>query len=216
MNICFKPDCDTSTKRKTSRFCSLQCANEYNGSLKTRTLHTKICDNLVCGNSFETSDRSKRFCNRSCAASHNNKKYQKRPPSTLWRDCVGCTERVFSKKYCSTACRQSHEITLWLSGELDGTTKYGVATFVRLYLNKRSGGQCEGIDSRTGDRCLETRVVQVDHIDGNWTNSTETNVRHLCPTCHTLTPTYAGRNSGRGRTWKQNYNQYKRKDDLDK
>lgn len=32
--------------------------------------------------------------------------------------------------------------------------------------------------------------LQIDHIDGNWKNDLVTNLRFLCPNCHTQTTTY--------------------------
>lgn len=36
--------------------------------------------------------------------------------------------------------------------------------------------------------------LELDHIDGNHANNSLHNLRLLCPNCHTLTPTYRGRN----------------------
>lgn len=33
-------------------------------------------------------------------------------------------------------------------------------------------------------------VLTVDHIDGDWRNDVETNLRFLCPNCHSQTPTF--------------------------
>jgi 5-methylcytosine-specific restriction endonuclease McrA len=38
--------------------------------------------------------------------------------------------------------------------------------------------------------------LELDHIDGAHTNNVESNLRMLCPNCHSLTPTYKSRNSG--------------------
>ncbi len=38
-----------------------------------------------------------------------------------------------------------------------------------------------------------------DHIDGNWRNNSENNLRLICPNCDALSPTYAGLNRGHGR-----------------
>lgn len=36
--------------------------------------------------------------------------------------------------------------------------------------------------------------LELDHIDGDNTNHTLTNLRYLCPNCHALTESYRGRN----------------------
>lgn len=40
--------------------------------------------------------------------------------------------------------------------------------------------------------------LQLDHIDGDHRNNELVNLRILCPNCHAQTPTYCGRNIGRG------------------
>ena len=46
-----------------------------------------------------------------------------------------------------------------------------------------------------GDRWCGKRLRHhVDHVDGNGDNHDQTNVRLLCPNCHSQTSTFAGRN----------------------
>jgi hypothetical protein len=42
-------------------------------------------------------------------------------------------------------------------------------------------------------------TLQVDHVDGNAGNNMPSNLRLLCPNCHSITDTYCGKNKGRGR-----------------
>jgi hypothetical protein len=44
--------------------------------------------------------------------------------------------------------------------------------------------------------------VEVEHIDGNWENNRLTNLTLLCPSCHSLTPTFRALNRGRGRNYR--------------
>jgi len=41
--------------------------------------------------------------------------------------------------------------------------------------------------------------VELEHIDGNSENNDESNLKLLCPNCHSLTPTYKALNKGYGR-----------------
>jgi hypothetical protein len=43
----------------------------------------------------------------------------------------------------------------------------------------------------------EELSLHLDHIDGDNTNHEISNLRLLCPNCHSLTPTYCGRNKGK-------------------
>ena len=107
-------------------------------------------------------------------------------------------------KYCSNACQiefqfQSY-IRNWQSGKVAGLQSIGtVNPHIKRYLRRKFGDKCQlcgwsRINGKTG------RVPLVaDHVDGNWRNNTESNLRLLCPNCDSLTPTYAGLNRGRGR-----------------
>ena len=211
MNTCDAAECSNKIKKSGKRFCSLSCANKTNARRGKKKFY-RVCDYIKCGKSFETEDRMKRFCNRSCSASHNNMLHPKRTRGlgkpAYTHPCPGCSEDTTKTNYCSIKCRHRHEIKQYLSGELDGSTTYGVASYAKRYVLDRSDNRCEGYDERIPGRCTETRIVQIDHINGNWEDNRPYNLRALCPTCHALTPNYAGRNRGKGRTWKQNYNQY--------
>jgi len=71
-----------------------------------------------------------------------------------------------------------------------------VSRYVKRYLRRKFENKCSlcgwsKVNQRTG---LVPLVA--DHVDGNWRNNTENNLRLICPNCDSLTPTYAGLNRG--------------------
>ena len=110
---------------------------------------------------------------------------------------------IHGKKYCSIACQQNllhkQKVEKWLSGELEISVSRSSSKTIARYLRDTFGEKCslcgwDKVNPVTG------RVpVEVDHIDGNANNNSPSNVRLLCPNCHSLTPTYRGLNRGKGR-----------------
>lgn len=88
----------------------------------------------------------------------------------------------------------------WKAGKVDGLQSIGtVSPHVKRYLRKKFGNKCQlcrwsKINSKTG-----IIPLVADHIDGNWRNNIENNLRLICPNCDSLTSTYAGLNKGNGR-----------------
>lgn len=107
-------------------------------------------------------------------------------------------------KYCSNACQMEfqHEMHIenWKSGKTTGLNTMGlVSDSIKTYLRKKYNNKC--CICGWAEVNQKTKVVPLvaDHIDGNWQNNVEGNLRLLCPNCDSLTPTYAGSNKGKGR-----------------
>lgn len=126
-----------------------------------------------------------------------------RKPRKGCRQCGKDTCRA-TYVYCSNACQFEYQhqsyIAKWMAGEVKGLRNIGVVSnHVKRYLRKKYGNKC----------CLcgwskmnpKTQIVPLvaDHIDGNWRNNTESNLRLVCPNCDALSATYAALNKGNGR-----------------
>ena len=118
----------------------------------------------------------------------------------------GCRKNVARASgytYASNQCQKDHEyrtwVVRWQAGLEAGKHGLTVSSHIRRYLIETRGERCE----RCGwaERNLHTGNIPltVDHTDGDWEHNHEGNLKLLCPNCHSLTPTFAGANRGKGR-----------------
>ena len=107
-------------------------------------------------------------------------------------------------KYCSNACQHEYQhhlfISRWKSGEESGIDSIGlVKRQIKRLLREKFNNKCclcgwSAINPVTG-----IVPLVADHIDGNWRNNTEENLRLVCPNCDALSPTFSALNKGKGR-----------------
>lgn len=127
-------------------------------------------------------------------------------PKKLRKPCPVCGGEPARAwyKYCSNACQMEfqHKVYMqkWLTGRVSGLQSIGtVSPHVKRYLRRKFENKC----CLCGWKEINPKTKQVplvaDHIDGNWRNNTEKNLRLICPNCDSLTPTYAALNKGNGR-----------------
>lgn len=183
----------------TGRFCGADCKNKFCSSLgnsvasavaadkrdearNTYNQAPKLC--VGCNAPIPFEDKRQAFCTHSCAASFNNRKRGFKSTRT----CTKCGA-VFPRKgsehrHLCVTCRDPETRRLSSS---KGTT-------LKKQLIISRGHQCEscGLTHWLG----ELIKLQLDHVDGNSDNNAIVNLRLLCPTCHTMTPTWGSKNIG--------------------
>jgi ribosomal protein L40E len=120
--------------------------------------------------------------------------------------CFSCEHETArpSYKYCSNSCQQEYEyqtyIREWKDGDRNGLQSLGiVSNYVKRYLRIKFGDKCCICGWAEINPVTMKPPLVADHIDGNWRNNTESNLRLICPNCDALNPTYAGLNRGKGR-----------------
>lgn len=93
----------------------------------------------------------------------------------------------------------------WMEGRDPGWTgnTRQLKEFVRNFIHTERGTKCEecGWDER---HPIDNKVLtEIDHIDGNAENCHLSNLKILCPNCHSKTPTFRARNKVSKRNRKQ-------------
>ena len=120
--------------------------------------------------------------------------------------CLTCKNICLQmrNKYCSLKCQQKFEhdtyIARWLLGlETGNVGLEGMSAYVRKYFFDLYDSKCS--------RCFWGKVntvtgkvpLTLNHIDGNYKNSSRENLELLCPNCHSLTSNFGSLNNGKGR-----------------
>lgn len=114
--------------------------------------------------------------------------------------CLWCKTPLLkktSKKYCDVSCQQKY---FYMKNFLDWYLElknYINNRVLRKHLETRYGHQCSNckITHWRGSNI----VFDVDHINGDSSNSAPYNVRLLCQNCHSQTVTHSNKNKGKGR-----------------
>jgi len=88
-----------------------------------------------------------------------------------------------------------------VSGNM-GRMTHGTSVYIRTHLIKDAGEKCSSCGWNERNKVTGKVPLEIDHIDGNSENNSESNLRLLCPNCHSLTPYFRNLNRGRGREWR--------------
>lgn len=151
-----------------------------------------------CKQKITSGDKRKEFCCRSCSATYNNKKRERKKIEKA--KCLNC-EKICSRtttKYCSNKCQreyQKKEIFLKIE---NGDTTQDHRQY-KYYLVSKYGEKCMECGWCETNKYSGKIPIELEHIDGNSENNELKNLKLLCPNHHSLTSTYKKLNQGNGR-----------------
>lgn len=153
----------------------------------------RIC--LNCGKEINVTKKSeKKFCNNSCAAKYNNHKRKK------IRLCLNCGKELDckQKKFCSNTCGSFYKRKLIFKKIENGDCSLPGKNY-KNYLIHKYGEKCMKCGWNEVSEYSKKIPIELEHIDGNSENNNLSNLKLLCPNCHSLTSTYRFLNVGNGR-----------------
>ncbi len=141
----------------------------------------------------------------------NRSKTQSRDvPLTMQRKsrtiCLNCGAEISKRinRYCNNRCQSEYQyrayIERWKQGLETGLARgFNLSNHIRRYMLEKYGTACPRCQWSEQHPISGKVPLTIDHIDGDWQNCAEENLRILCPNCHALTPNYGMLNKGRGR-----------------
>lgn len=119
--------------------------------------------------------------------------------------CLNCkTEFEFGPlqsrgQYCSNSCSGIHRSAIAKAAWYDGTNPHPTRATLRRYLAEDRGYKCEIPECGLSEWLGKPITLQVDHINGDPSLDIPSNVRLICPNCHSQTEFLGAANKGRGR-----------------
>lgn len=167
----------------------------------------KLCKQ--CQKVIEYNKRQNDYCNHSCVALFNNKfrcaaAFNDDGSPKPERLCLNCKSLLVGRNkrsniYCNSSCQRKFQTDNCLSDWLNGKLEIKARCWIKKYLIQTRGKKCEVCGWCEIHPITKRVPIELEHIDGNSENNVISNLKLLCPNCHSLTPTYKNLNKGHGR-----------------
>lgn len=206
--ICEYYSCNNQFKARLSgpnrpkKFCSMDCYNLSRSVLL-------VCLNTECGVEFHAArHENRKYCSLSCSAIVNNNSrgyWATRPSNPKSYECNSCGSQLDTKRRFCAECTESakasalqEKIDTWIEGDgnVASYTSGELAKWARNHLYNLADHKCTVCGWGEVNVYVGRVVLTIDHVDGDWTNNSFTNLKVLCWNCHSLTPTFGALNIG--------------------
>lgn len=162
-----------------------------------------------CGKEFENY-RQLNGHKRIHGPSKGKRKFiNKRPPGDKF--CLYCNSKIPQRNtYCNNHCQNEYRYKYIHVPAILGGNKRSYSNALKRFISERDDHNCVicGQGEMHNNKPL---TLQLDHIDGNSDNNIPSNLRLLCPNCHTQTKTFGSRGMGNRYKKDTKRNRYLRK-----
>ncbi len=157
------------------------------------------CNNIKCSKEHDSSYGSGKYCSRKCANSRAWTKEDKKTHSIAAKNSIKVQTHNKQPRSDETM------IVLRINGQkLKDKAKLKILsenwdTLSWERLRKRTIWEQKECCNKCGlsEWLKQPITLEIDHIDGDNKNNTRNNIEALCPNCHSLTPTWRGRNKSK-------------------
>lgn len=102
-------------------------------------------------------------------------------------------------KFCSNQCSGLYKSAEHKKKFFDGLLIKIDRPTARRYLAEERGYKCEIVGCSVSEWAGKPITLHVDHVNGDASNNHPTNLRLICPNCHSQTEFLGAANKGRGR-----------------
>ena len=127
------------------------------------------------------------------------------------RECSKCGKKICAENksgFCQSCLiihRREEKIRSWLeTGDTGFTVDTTIRGAIRDYILQSQNNQCAICGTLNKWNGAELNFV-LDHIDGDASNSSRSNLRLVCPNCDSQLPTFKSRNKNSARTKRKEF-----------
>ena len=174
-----------------NNFCSRTCSASH--TLNQKTCFSVIRNCLWCQKEFESSNhkRYRKCCSETCSKKYSVSKRTETWQENLKKDPIKWYE--YRKKIIDGTKKHHeynklHKTEILLSKDFNDIGWDYKRKRILIEQNNKCG-HCGLSEWRNNPLTLD-----IDHVDGNNRNNLRENLIALCPNCHSITPTWRGRN----------------------